>query len=164
MKSHHSAQRRTPVAEITVLDEFYMSSRPVSRRTKKLFTFVAVWSMLTLPLIAVSPTAVHSQTAQIVKVDVAVVAKGFRVSKLTGHEVVNDKNENVGKIDDLVVGRENAHPVFAILQVGGFLGIGSRLVAVPFDSLKIDDNARRVELPGASRDELKKLAEFKYAT
>jgi hypothetical protein len=120
--------------------------------------------MLTLPLIAVSPTAVHSQTAQIVRVDVAVIGKGFRVSKLTGHEVVNDKNENVGKIDDLAIGRENAHPVFAILQVGGFLGIGSRLVAVPFESLKIDDNARRIELPGASRDELKKLAEFKYPT
>ena len=73
---------------------------------------------------------------------------------------MNEKNENVGKIDDLVVGAESAHPVFAILQVGDFLGIGSRLVAVSFDSLKIDDNVRRVELPGASRDELKKLAEF----
>jgi sporulation protein YlmC with PRC-barrel domain len=156
------------MAATTIRRGFYMparnqSSGRVNTSTKRLFTFLAVLTMLGFLLIASSPTAVHSQPTQIVVVDVAVVGKGFRLSKLSGHEVVNEKNENVGKIDDLIVGRESGHPVFAILQVGGFLGIGSRLVAVPFDSLKIDDNLRRIELPGASRDELKKLAEFKYA-
>jgi sporulation protein YlmC with PRC-barrel domain len=164
MKSDRNAQSRTPMAMATIRDEFYMNSRLVSTGARRLLTFLAVLSMLVLLLIASSPTAVHSQTTQIVTVDVAVVGKGFRVSKLTGHEVVNEKNENVGKIDDLVIGRESAHPVFAVLQVGGFLGIGSRLVAVPFNSLKIDDSLRRVELPGASRDELKRLTEFKYAS
>jgi hypothetical protein len=73
---------------------------------------------------------------------------------------VNDKNENIGKIDDVVIAQD--HSLFTVLQVGGFLGIGSRFVAVPFDSLKIDDNVSKIELPGASRDELKKLAEFNY--
>jgi hypothetical protein len=36
------------------------------------------------------------------------------------------------------------------------------LVAVPYQSLVIDDAGKKIELPGASRDELKKLAEFKY--
>jgi hypothetical protein len=35
-------------------------------------------------------------------------------------------------------------------------------VAVPFDSLVIDDKAQKITLPGASKDELKKLSEFNY--
>jgi hypothetical protein len=54
--------------------------------------------------------------------------------------------------------------LFTVLQIGGFLGLGSRYVAVPFDSLKIDQNVSKVELPGASRDELRKLTEFNYSS
>jgi hypothetical protein len=53
--------------------------------------------------------------------------------------------------------------LFAILQVGGFLGIGAHLVAVPFKSLALDDSGSKITLPGASKDELKKLPEFRYA-
>ena len=52
-----------------------MSSRPVSRRTKKLFTFVTVLSMLALALIAVFRSRSTRKP-----VNVAVVGKGFRVS------------------------------------------------------------------------------------
>jgi hypothetical protein len=73
---------------------------------------------------------------------------------------MNDKNEKVGTLDDVIVDRDRN--LFAVLQVGGFLGINTRLVAVPYQSLVIDDAGKKIELPGASRDELKKLAEFKY--
>jgi sporulation protein YlmC with PRC-barrel domain len=127
-----------------------------------LLTFFMIGTMLGLLLIANGPRLAHSQGVQLVKVDVAVVARGLRVSKLTGHSVVNDKNENIGKIDDIVIARD--HSLFTVLQVGGFLGIGSRFVAIPFDSLKIDENGSKIELPGASADELKKLAEFNYSS
>jgi hypothetical protein len=52
--------------------------------------------------------------------------------------------------------------LFAILQVGGFLGMGGHLVAVPYDSLVIDEEGRAIRLPGASREELKKLPEIKF--
>jgi hypothetical protein len=51
---------------------------------------------------------------------------------------------------------------FAVLQVGGFLGVGARLTAVPYDSLVIDDKGQKITLPGATKDELKKLSEFNY--
>jgi sporulation protein YlmC with PRC-barrel domain len=95
---------------------------------------------------------------------VQVVANGYRVSKLTGHAVVNDKNETIGKIDDFIIGREEGHSLFTVLQVGGFLGVGSRLVAVPYDSLVIDQNGNKIELPGASKDQIEKLAQFRYGT
>jgi hypothetical protein len=111
-------------------------------------------------LVIAAPGPVLSQAVKLVIVDVNVVAQGYRVSKLTGNSVTNDKNEKVGTLDDFVIGHDRS--LFAILQVGGFLGIGSRLVAVPYESLVIHDETRKIELPGASKEELKTLAEFKY--
>ena len=82
-------------------------------------------------LVVVHPKPVLSQGVQLVQVDVNVVAQGYRLSKLTGSSVTNEKNEKIGTVDDFVVARNRA--LFAVLQVGGFLGIGAHLVAVPYD-------------------------------
>jgi hypothetical protein len=74
--------------------------------------------------------------------------------------VVNDSNEKVGTIDDILVSPNGKAP-FAVLSIGGFLGMGSHLVVVPYDSLRLANN--KVMLPGGSRDALKELPEFKYA-
>ena len=95
----------------------------------------------------------------IVEVDVRVAATGMRASRLIGADVYNDGDEHIGTLDDLMIG-DDGTVGYAILSVGGFLGIGSRLVAVAFDSLTIDDY--RVVLPGATREELKRLPEFDY--
>jgi sporulation protein YlmC with PRC-barrel domain len=126
----------------------------------KLFGLIAVTAMLITLLVTANFKPVLSQGVQLITVDVAVVAKGLRVSKIIGTAVSNDKNENIGKLDDLIVDDKRA--LFAVLQVGGFLGIGGRLVAVPYESLTIQDNGRKITLPGASKEELQKLAEFKY--
>jgi len=97
----------------------------------------------------------------IVRVDVARVAVGQRASKIVGATVVNSNNESIGKIDDLVV-NPNDKVTYAIISVGGFLGIGNKLVAVPFESLKTVKE-ERLMLPGATKDALKGLPEFKYA-
>jgi len=99
--------------------------------------------------------------AAIVRVDVARVAVGQRASKLVGAAVVNSADERIGKIDDLVV-NPNDKVTYAIISVGGFLGVGNKLVAVPFDSLKTVKE-ERLMLPGATKDALKSLPEFKYA-
>ena len=111
-------------------------------------------------LVTTLPTPTFAQAVHLVEVDVKVVAKGYRASKLIGQDVVNDKGEEIGKIDDLVVDQKNA--IFAILEVGSFLGIGGHLVALPFDSLKLDDSGKKVTLTGGSKESLEKLQEFKY--
>ena len=40
--------------------------------------------------------------------------------------------------------------------------LGGHLVAVPYDSLVIDDEGSKIQLPGASKDELRKLPELRY--
>ena len=111
-------------------------------------------------LVATLPTPTFAQAVHLVEVDVKVLAKGYRASKLIGQDVVNDKGEEIGKIDDLVVDQKNA--LFAILEVGSFLGIGGHLVALPFDSLKLDDSGKKVTLTGGSKESLEKLQKFKY--
>jgi hypothetical protein len=119
-----------------------------------------IWTALAV-FLATGP-ALPQAGVSLVKVDLSVVAQGYRLSKVIGSSVINDKNEKIGTIDDLIADKDKKQLNFAVLQVGGFLGLGGRLVAVPFDSLVIDDKAQKITLPGASKDELKKLSEFNY--
>jgi sporulation protein YlmC with PRC-barrel domain len=119
-----------------------------------------IWTALALAL-ATGP-ALPQAGVQLVKVDLSVVAKGYRVSKLIGSSVINDKNEKIGTVDDVIADKDKKQLNFAVLQVGGFLGVGGHLVAVPYDSLVIDDTGQKITLPGASKDELKKLSQFNY--
>ena len=100
------------------------------------------------------------QTVEIAKVDVQKVAAGYRASKVIGSNVVNEANETIGKIDDLLVTRDGKEP-YAVLSIGGFLGMGTHMVIVRYDSLKFADN--KVVLPGGTKDGLKMLPAFQYA-
>jgi len=101
------------------------------------------------------------QTVTLMKVDPASLATGYRTSKVVGSNVVNETNETVGTIDDLIVTPNEKVP-FAVLSVGGFLGMGTKYVVVPFSSLQVKD--KQMVLPGATKDSLKALPEFKYNT
>jgi hypothetical protein len=47
------------------------------------------------------------------------------------------------------------------VSVGGFLGLGRRLVAIPVEQIR--DEQGRLILPGATKEALKGLPEFQYA-
>jgi PRC-barrel domain len=100
------------------------------------------------------------QTVDIAKVDVQKVAAGYRASKVIGSSVVNQANETIGKIDDLLVTRDGKEP-YAVLSIGGFLGMGTHMVVVRYDSLKFADN--KIVLPGGTKDGLKMLPAFEYS-
>ncbi|OWV63741.1 hypothetical protein ATY75_32365 [Rhizobium sp. N122] len=102
----------------------------------------------------------RAQTVQLVTVDVKAVSLGVQVSKLIGKRVQNDKNEKIGALDDLVITKDRS--LFAILEVGGFLGLGGHLIAVPYESLAFSDDGANVTLAGGSKDALQKLPEFEF--
>jgi sporulation protein YlmC with PRC-barrel domain len=101
------------------------------------------------------------QTVSIERVDVQKLSAGYRSSKIVGSPVVNNANEKIGEIDDLLV-EPSDKVLFAVLSVGGFLGMGEHRVVVPFHSLKI--TGASIMLPGGSKDALKALPEFSYTT
>jgi hypothetical protein len=100
------------------------------------------------------------QTVTLMKVDPTTLATGYRTSKVVGSTVVNEANETVGTIDDLIVTPNEKVP-FAVLSVGGFLGMGTKYVVVPFSALQVQD--KKMVLPGATKESLKSLPEFKYS-
>ena len=59
----------------------------------------------------------------------------WRTSKVVGLNVYNEANESLGSINDLLTDKEgNIKAV--VIGVGGFLGVGERLIAVPYDKIK----------------------------
>lgn len=101
------------------------------------------------------------QTMMLFKIDPQSLATGYRTSKVVGSTVVNGANETVGTIDDLIVTPNDKVP-FAVLSVGGFLGIGTKFVVVPYNSLEVHD--KRMMLRDATKESLNSLPEFKYST
>jgi sporulation protein YlmC with PRC-barrel domain len=86
-----------------------------------------------------------------------------RVSKLVGSTVYNDQNQSVGTVDDILLAHDSKQPDRAVISVGGFLGIGSKLVEVDYDRLKLEAN-NKVVMANASKDELKGMKDFSYNT
>jgi sporulation protein YlmC with PRC-barrel domain len=85
-----------------------------------------------------------------------------RVSKLIGMDVVNDKDETIGKVDDILIG-PNDKATTAVISVGGFLGVGAKLVTLPYDQLQRAPNDRHsLTVPNASKAQLKSMPEYKY--
>jgi PRC-barrel domain len=101
------------------------------------------------------------QMVPIAKVDVQTVAAGYRASKVIGSSVLNEAGETIGKIDDLLVTRDGKEP-YAVLSIGGFLGLGTHMVVVRYDSLRFDSN-NKIVLPGGTKEGLTMLPAFEYA-
>ena len=91
-------------------------------------------------------------------VDVKVVALGFRITELIGKPVYNPQGEKIGHVDDFIIQRDRV--LMTIINVGGFLGIGGRLVAIPYSSLNM--TPKGMVLPGASKEAVGKLPSFHY--
>ena len=125
-------------------------------------TIFASVTLVAVLLVVLGPAAaqVAPQTVELAKVNVQKLAAGYRASKVIGSSVANDANGTIGKIDDLLVSSDGKDP-YAVLSIGGFLGMGTHLVAVPYDSLKFTD--KKFVLPGGTKEGLKQLPEFKYA-
>jgi sporulation protein YlmC with PRC-barrel domain len=133
-------------------------------RTLLVTAALAATTALAVPALVLAPQALAQgapQTVQLMKVDVLKVSTGYRASKVIGSSIVNEAGDTVGKVDDIIVGPDGKAP-FVVLSVGGFLGIGDRLIALPYEQMKTD--GKKIVLPGATKDSLKALPEFKYAS
>jgi sporulation protein YlmC with PRC-barrel domain len=84
---------------------------------------------------------------------------GVRAGKIIGEAVQNDQNQRVGTVDDLILSPESK-VTMAIVSVGGFLGMGSKLVAVPWQQLTTAGD--HLVLPGATKASLNAAPTFQY--
>lgn len=101
------------------------------------------------------------QTFAPMKIDLQSLTTGYRTSKVVGSAVVNNAGDTIGKVDDLIVTPNEKVP-YAVLSVGGFLGMGDKLVVVPYSVLTVANG--KMLLPGATVESLKALPDYKYAS
>lgn len=67
-------------------------------------------------------------------------------STITGDEVVNSSGDDLGKIEDLMIDVDEGRVSYAVLSFGGFLGMGNKLFAVPWEALTVDTLNKRMIL------------------
>src|SRR5271165_5878428 len=89
------------------------------------------------------------------------VAFGWSAKReVLGKAVYNDKNERIGKVDDVIIAPDKAVS-YAIIGAGGFLGVVRHDVAIPVSQIKLQDG--KLVLPGASKQALEAQPNFEYA-
>ena len=83
----------------------------------------------------------------------------LKASDLIGMKVVGTDGKNLGKVRDLVIDPYDGQIDYAVLDFGGFLGIGDKYFAVPWEALQKSDNGKKIALDTTKRD-LKKAPGF----
>jgi sporulation protein YlmC with PRC-barrel domain len=78
---------------------------------------------------------------------------------LIGNDVYNTADESLGTIKELMIEMSTGKIGYAVLSYGGFLGMGDRLFAVPWQALTLDTQKKRFTL-NASKDQLKNAPGF----
>lgn len=105
-----------------------------------------------------STPRIPSHTVGLTVEELGMVVKGWSIKKdVLGKAVLNDNNDKIGTIEDLLVSRGQAIS-YAIIGVGGFLGLGQHDVAIPVNQLRM--NNTQISLPGATVESLKALRVF----
>ena len=90
------------------------------------------------------------------------LAMGWSVKKtLMGKTVYNDAGQKVGKVEDLIISPDKMVS-YVIVGAGGFVGIGRHDVAIPVT--QIQDQSGKLVLAGATKDSIKGMPEFTYAS
>jgi sporulation protein YlmC with PRC-barrel domain len=85
--------------------------------------------------------------------------KILSASTLTGDEVRNLEGEDLGKIEELMLDVPSGSIAYAVLSFGGFLGIGDKLFAVPWQALQLNEDEKCFIL-NVSKDRLKDAPGF----
>lgn len=87
------------------------------------------------------------------------IRKVMGCSTLTGDAVRNPEGEDLGKIEEIMLDVPTGSIAYAVLSFGGFLGIGDKLFAVPWDALVLNEDSKCFVL-NVSKDRLKDAPGF----
>lgn len=92
---------------------------------------------------------------------------------LNGNDVYNQKDEDLGDIKEIMINMQTGRISYAVLSFGGFLSLGEKLFAVPWEALKLDtenkrfvlnvDKERLEDAPGFDKDNWPNMADSVWA-
>jgi len=121
---------------------------------------VGISVLLLLPIVSSAQVA-GSTLLGVAAAEMREVTYGWSAKRqVLGKSVYNDKNQVIGKIDDIIIAPDKAVS-YAIIGAGGFLGVDRHDVAIPVPQIKLQDG--KLVLPGASKQALEAQPNFEYA-
>jgi hypothetical protein len=82
-----------------------------------------------------------------------------RATRLLGSTIENPRGESLGRIEDLIIDPDDGRVAAAIVSMGGFLGTGEKLTAVPLPAFAHDETTGRFILD-VDRDTLRRAPAF----
>ena len=129
---------------------------------KNVTTFLTAASLI-VGLGLAAPVLADSakQTITLTEVDPVVLASGWRATAIIGAKVYNDAGDEIGKLEDMIITSTDTIP-YAVVSVGGFLGMDAHHVVVAASALELID--KKLTLHGATKESLKALPNFTFAS
>lgn len=127
----------------------------------KLWTIAASIAALAVPLAAQTSTTPPAGTMHpgTMGRDFAMATRFMKAKDLMGMKVTNNADENLGKIEDIVVDAGSGRILYGVLSFGGFLGVGDKLFAIPWESLQLTGDSKAYVL-NIEKDRLKNAEGF----
>lgn len=120
--------------------------------------------------IQIKETTIRSGTED----DFVMARRWQKADDLIGKKVVSSANEDLGKIEDIVVDANSGRILYGVLSFGGFMGVGDKLFAIPWRSLSLGGDAKAFTLnvekdrlknaPGFDKKQWPNFADEKWAT
>ena len=117
----------------------------------------------TLEVISIGPEVAERPGSEILS------AKTFE-----GAAVVNLQEEDVGKVSHIMIDMQGGQIAYAVVSIGGLLGVGSKLYAIPWAALTFDaqnnrfsldlDKERLENAPGFDKDHWPSMTDIAWGT
>ena len=157
---HHAAREaasRRPAAAPRI-------QTPGGTKMKMLVTAASLAGLMTVPAMA-QDAVQHAQEAPVVeaveKKSAATFSGDVSAKELLSENVVNAANESIGDINDVLIGHDG-RVAAVIVGVGGFLGMGEKDVALPYDQLTFskDGNNNLIVGTSATKESLETAPEY----
>ena len=85
-----------------------------------------------------------------------------KASDLVGKKIENTSKDNLGDIKELVLDPRRSRVSYIVMKSGGFLGMGDKLFAIPWQAIKFDRKEKKDELVlNVSKERFEKAPEYK---
>lgn len=89
----------------------------------------------------------------------AIVSQGINADDLDDKDVVNSAGDEIGEIDEIVLSKRD-NQLYAVVEVGGFLGMGEKEVVIPLKELQMRDGKLWAPLTASTQEQIKSLPEY----
>ena len=118
--------------------------------SKKAYALALAALLGTAPIALAAQPTTANQGEQVIQPD------QIRASKMIGSRVYDLQNRNIGKVQELILGRDGKIDL-VIVDVGSFLGMGGKNVAVKPGDVKTDNNRLTLDV---TKEQLQQMANF----